>query len=298
MIDVSTARKLAREWTQQIVIPAHQSKAAQTLLDNTTITMHTWTYPGPPASFLDYPWQCNWADVEMAFGNLTPDNPCPLQETPVLERIIVFKGNLMVSRDSPGPTKTLPDISLHKAKKDPARDYWGNDGSLQAFMEGKGPLAAGDTGLNEGLDLFFGGAAIDEILSEGDYDAVAFKILGQVKASYSSQLKFSCLIAPPFLFRPTCFIQSPESSEANAFLSLNRIPSGNINYDDLETSARDPEAWENFFCELIWFTLCVWVKVVEDAQRAMEQHDMWNEWKDHIERSLRVDRNEILVARE
>ena len=216
MIDVSTARKLAREWTQQIVIPAlgapgptvpsaHQSKAAQTLLDNTTITMHTWAYPGPPASFLDYPWQCNWADVEMAFGNLTPDNPCPLQETPVLERIIMsalrqvksilpralgvtVKGNLMVNRDSPSPTKTLPDISLHKGKKDPVRDYWLNDGSLQAFMEGKGPLAAGDTGLNEGLDLFFGGAAIDKILFEGDYDAVAFKILGQVSEAFSFQI--------------------------------------------------------------------------------------------------------------
>ncbi|KAJ2935314.1 hypothetical protein H1R20_g1780, partial [Candolleomyces eurysporus] len=309
-------RKLAAESARQKVIPAlgsrgpetpssHRSKAAQHLLDTTKITMHAWDYPGPPASFLDYTWNCNWGDVQQFFGGLTREDPCPMKETPVLERIIVpvlmgakhtfrnafgvgtIEGNLMVTREAKTESKTAPDISLHQGKKN-SEDLWEPDGESQSFMEGKGPLAAWDDALNEGLDAFLGKVIEEYLLSDEDYNEMALKILGQVlEACSRSQLKFGSLIAPPFLFRPICFIELPGQSEAHAFLAPNRINS------DI-TDFRDQSVWEDFFCEAIWFAFCVWVKGLEDTQEAMEQHHMWDEWKDNVERTLCPDESRIL----
>ncbi|RXW15238.1 hypothetical protein EST38_g10611 [Candolleomyces aberdarensis] len=192
MVNVSTHLKLAGQWARLIIIP---SLAAKNLLDSKKITTHTWAYPSPPESFLNHKWECDWEDVRMAFGNLTPDNLCILRKTPVLNRIImavvigvkcifpkvfgvVLEGNLMVNSDVANELKTTPNISLHKGKKEPPKTNWQTNGPPQAFMEGKGPLSALDYGLNEGLDELLG-KVLEKVFYGGEYDAVAYKIFGQ-----------------------------------------------------------------------------------------------------------------------
>ncbi|KAJ2935912.1 hypothetical protein H1R20_g1181, partial [Candolleomyces eurysporus] len=164
------------------------------------IYLHTWNYPGPPKSFLDHTWDLKWENVKMAFGNLGLQQPCELKETLVIENIVVpalqclniiffqaFKiilkeQNIIIIRDQKGRTKTAPDISAYIGNlvDDGKRKYSKRTEPRLAFMEGKGPMAGGSSGLNEGLDSFRGQAiGASEALNE-DHDEVALKILSQV----------------------------------------------------------------------------------------------------------------------
>ena len=104
-----TMRLLASRWASERVVPSlgpegsaspacHTSVAASKLLENTTITVNEWAYPGPPDSFLDYEWETDWIEEMGAFGILVrPSNKCPLDETEVLSRIV--SPALMIFKD-------------------------------------------------------------------------------------------------------------------------------------------------------------------------------------------------------
>ncbi|KAJ2927249.1 hypothetical protein H1R20_g9843, partial [Candolleomyces eurysporus] len=196
--DVSSPRKLARHWSQVLVVPglagpgpatpsSHRSKAAENLLDSTRISLHTWNYPGPPQSFLDHSWDLDWDNVKMVFGNLGLQQPCKLKETLVIENIVVpalkclniiffqtfkiilKKQNIIIIRDQKG-----------NLTNDGKREYFQRTEPRLAFMEGKGPMAAGSSGLNEGLDSFRQQVIGASATLNEDHDEVALNILSQL----------------------------------------------------------------------------------------------------------------------
>ncbi|KAJ2923413.1 hypothetical protein H1R20_g13680, partial [Candolleomyces eurysporus] len=165
--DVSSPQKLARHWSQ---------------------------------SFLDHSWDLDWDNVKMAFGNLGLQQPCELKETLVIENIVVpalkclniiffqtfkiilKKQNIIIIRDQKGRTKTAPDISAYigNLTNNGKREYFQRTEPRLAFMEGKGPMAAGSSGLNEGLDSFRQQVIGASATLNEDHDEVALNILSQL----------------------------------------------------------------------------------------------------------------------
>ena len=106
-----------------------------------------------------------------------------------------------------------------------------------------------------------------------------------LEACYKAQLKVGCLIALPLLFRPICFMGMADDNQGHAFLGDNQIPQS--------TDVRNPEAWENFFCQTMWFSFCIWVKALEQVGEEIKGHPRWKEWKDAIEGTIRPDKPQM-----
>ena len=192
---------LASRWASERVVPSlgpegsaspacHTSVAASKLLENTTITVNEWAYPGPPDSFLDYEWETDWIEEMGAFGILVrPSNKCPLDETEVLSRIVspalmIFKDivyprafgvenahPVLIAREQKTKENTVPDITIWPDEK--------KSEAYVTYVEGKGPLSAEDHRLNEELDTFYG-KTIVEVADE--VDPGSLKLLGQVSS--------------------------------------------------------------------------------------------------------------------
>lgn len=177
-MQVLTLRKVATIWADKTVqalgedgskvAACHESKAAKILLNETIISVKKWDqYPGPPDSFLDHEWECSSMDaVKQPVVGLRWDDPVPLTETEAMSRIIrpalvgsknifpeVFgftvEGNLVIQREVKTESNTSPDLTLWKGKL--VGGVWVRDGRYKSFVEGKPPLAADDSRVNDKL---------------------------------------------------------------------------------------------------------------------------------------------------
>ena len=111
-----------------------------------------------------------------------------------------------------------------------------------------------------------------------------------LEGCYRAGLRVGLLIAPPLFLRPVYLDRRDDQQRAVAFLGSNRIP------EFEEDEVRSPEAWHALLCEIVWFTFCVWVTIVEDAGEQMKSHKMWKEWAPYIERTLEPHSDDISSA--
>jgi hypothetical protein len=177
---------------------AHESLSSRKMLQNTTFTVVDWSdHQEAPRSLLKYKWNTAGLDpsILLPFGLLDAQDPVDLYEFDVMTRVVtpavramgrlftaafgaeVGRG-LMVKQERKTTGRTFPDVSVYEGheKEDGS---WATEERPLMNWEGKGPLAAVDEALNEGLESMTG-QTLDKVAAEDDHNRSAMKILGQV----------------------------------------------------------------------------------------------------------------------